>query len=136
MFNTFDLAGNGTLGFTFDSTFTPPRTPLDWNNIINQGFAIGSQIIGAFGRNPTTQIGYNPATGGIFAIGGQQQVPPYQNPYAGLTADQVRQLQGGVGSTVGGGIDGIVNWLLANPVITFGGIAALYLLFREPPRRR
>ena len=111
---------------------------IDWNNIINQAFGIGSHAISAFsGRNSGTQIGYNPASQSVFAI--------QTNPTPRFDDTQVYYAQGqqpagygpqGVGGTVGSGVDGIFNWLLSNPVITFGGIAALYLLFKEPPRRR
>lgn len=144
MFNGFD----GGLGISVPAVASAGASvaslnsnPLNWNNIINQGFAIGSQLIGAFGKNPTQQVAYNTSQG-IFAIGNTQGQPQYaqvQNPYAGLTTQQIAALQSGqsgIGSSVGSGIDGIFNWLMSNPLITFGGIAGLYLLMREPPRRR
>jgi hypothetical protein len=111
---------------------------INWNNIINQAFGIGSQAIAAFsGKNTGTQIGYNPASQSVFAI------QPNQSPRFDDTPTYYAQGQQpagygpqGVGGTVGSGVDGIFNWLMSNPLITFGGIAALFLLFREPPRRR
>lgn len=111
-------------------------------SVINQGFGIGSQLISAFGRNPTQQVGAggNPVGQGYSpsailqaqaqnqaAIAAQQQA--LLNSRGGVTG-------GGVGSTVGGGVDGILSWATANPVPVFLGIGALFLLFREPPRSR
>jgi hypothetical protein len=139
MFNRFD-AGDGTLGLIdFSGTSGSPRSSIDWNGIINQGFALGSHAISAFsGQNSGTQIGYNRSQG-VFAIQGNQPSGNYSaSPYAGMSAEQMAAYQrsAGVGGTVGSGVDGIFNWLMSNPLITFGGIAGLYLLFREPPRRR
>ena len=136
-FASFGFDNNVGFGFLmpYDDDYSNSSTTLDWNNIINQGFAIGSQIVGAFGKNPTTQVAYNPAQNSIFAVGqtGQQTY----NPYGNLTQQQIAALQqGGVGSTVGGGVDGIVNWFMRNPAILLGGGLALYLLFRQPPGRR
>lgn len=150
--NTFDGLGLALLGGGDDETMGIPiggvetySSGINWNNIINQGFGIGSQLISAFsGQHGGTQIGYNPASQSVFAItptrSNYDDGPVYasaNSPYATLTPQQVAALQqGGVGSTVGSGVDGIFNWLMSNPLITFGGIAALYLLFREPPRRK
>src|SRR5687767_527722 len=134
----FDWGGIAT---NVNSALGSGNNSINWNNIINQAFGIGSQAISAFsGRNTGTQIGYNPASQSIFAIQpnprtsfddgpvyyaqGQPGVPAGYGP------------QGGVGGTVGSGVDGIFNWLMSNPLINCGDIAALYLLFKEPPRRR
>jgi len=129
MFNSFDI-------------FSAPsnRNPLDWNGIINRGFDLASQAFQSFGGQTVGTQTYG-SGGQVFAINAQNQGGGYTaNPYAGMTAEQITALQsaqrGGVGSTLGGGIDGIFNWLMANPLITFGGIAGIYLLMREPPRRR
>lgn len=133
--------GGGTLGDDI-STQTPQRPPLDWDAIIRQGFAVGSQAINAFsGRTTGTQIGYNP-TQGIFAI--QQTQPNYDdryaaNPYASYTPEQLalRQQQGGGG---GIGLDsaagGIINFVANNPLLVGAVALGAFLLFREPPRSR
>lgn len=117
---------------------------IDWNGIINQAFGIGSHAISAFsGKNSGTQIGYNPQSGSVFAIQQSQPIRNFddtgyyteQQQYAIANA-QRNAAAAGVGGTVGSGVDGVFNWLMANPLITFGGIAALYLLMKEPPRRR
>lgn len=122
--------------------FSQNGTPIDWNAVINQGFALGSHAIAAYsGANSGTQIGYNAGQGGVFAIqqtqpvGGLQpyglaNVPTYngQNPSGGVGA--------GIGSGVGSGIDTALNWAAQNPVLVAGGALGLYLLFKEPPRRR
>ena len=110
---------------------------IDWGNVINQGFALASQAFNSFGgRTVGTQFGYNPTKGGIYALA----VPAYEGPGGGI-GDATRTAQKneedrGPGSTLGSGLDGVLGWLMANPVITFGGVAALYLLFKEPPRRK
>ncbi len=111
---------------------------IDWNNIINQAFGVGSQAISAFsGRNSGTQIGYNPASQSVFAIQASNTRGFDETPiYYAQGQQQAGYGPQGVGGTVGSGVDGIFNWLMSNPLITFGGIAGLYLLFKEPPRRR
>lgn len=128
--------------FNFQSDGTFGDESINWNNVINQGFALASQAFNSFGGAHTgTQFGVN-SSGGIFALtpartnydDGYQYSLSAQQQAALLAAN--RTGVSGVGGTVGSGVDGIFNWLLSNPLITFGGIAALYLLFREPPRRR
>lgn len=107
---------------------------IDWNNVINQGFALASQGFNAFGgQNTGTQFAQG--SGGIFALTSR---PSYDDSYRYTPTTQQYAVanSAGVGGTVGSGVDGIFNWLMSNPLITFGGIAGLYLLFREPPRRR
>lgn len=138
--STFEGLGMPLIGGGDDETMGESSFKINWNDIINQAFGIGSQAISAYsGQNTGTQIGYNPQSQSVFAIhqnprNFDDRVGGYPQTY---TPQQYAAMQqGGAGATVGGGIDGIFNWLMANPVITFGGIAALYLLFKEPPRRR
>lgn len=111
---------------------------LDWQSIINQGFGAASQIFAAWGRNPTQQTG----VGGMPIGGGYS---PSQ--ILGAAGSMVRNTtpvnnvgsvpnSGGIGNTVGSGLDGIFNWAATNPVPVFIGIAGLFLLFRQPPGRR
>jgi hypothetical protein len=104
---------------------------IDWNSIINRSFDLGSQFMQSYGGRTVGTQTYG-SGGQIFAV---QTKPSYDDSYQYAVPTNVQQ-SAGVGGTVGGGVDGIFNWLMANPVITFGGIAALYLLFKEPPRRR
>lgn len=136
MFNGFDNS-LGMIDFSIGNNISTGQNSLNWNNIINQGFAIGSQLIGAFGRNPTQQIGYNQSQG-IFAIGQPTQVSYQQNnPYANMSPTQIQAYQqASIGGGVGSGIDSTIAWATKNPLLVFGGIAAVFLLFREPPRRR
>ena len=105
---------------------------IDWNSIINRGFDLGSQFMQSYGGRTVGTQTYG-SGGQIFAV---QTKPSYDDGpvYTGVPTNM--QQVGGVGGTVGSGVDGIFNWLMSNPLITFGGIAALYLLFKEPPRRR
>ena len=113
---------------------------IDWQSIINQGFAVGSQAITAFsGAHGGTQIGYNTSQGGIFAIQATRPVydeaTMYANPYAGMNAQQIAALQnrGGVAEDA---LTSTANFVSQHPIMVFGAIAALFLLYREPPRRR
>jgi len=114
---------------------TSSGSGINWNNVLNQGFALASQAFNSFGGQTVgTQFASNPNAGGIFAL---QSRPAYDDSYRYTpTVQNAVGQTGGVGGTVGSGIDGIFNWLMSNPLITFGGIAGLYLLFREPPKRR
>lgn len=129
----------GTLGFgpdIFGSSGTTWTTG-DWMSIINRGFDVGSQAIAAWGRNPSQQVGYS-GTVGI----GQGYSPAaslqYQAALAQARAYQNNNPQGAgnLGSTVGGGIDGVIDWATRNPIPVFLGIAGVFLLFRQPPGRR
>lgn len=133
--------------FNLNSDFPGEETTLgaiDWNAVINQGFAVGSQAINAFsGAHGGAQVGYNSGSGGIFAI---QATPRnnfddttrYQtaNPYAGLNAQQIASLQsrGGLGlDDAAGSITGFVQ---RNPLLVGAAALGAFLLFKEPPRRR
>lgn len=141
MFNRFDIGNDGTLGMytppEIAGSSSMPRNPIDWNGVINQGFALASQAFNSFGGQTVgTQFATNRTQGGIFALQptANQGGGGYQPTY---TPEQLAAMQGGgVGGTIGGGVDGIFNWLMSNPLITFGGIAAIYLLMKEPPRSR
>ena len=110
---------------------------INWSNIINQGFGIGSQAISAYsGQNSGTQIGYNPASQSVFAITPSNQMNPggYQNPYAAAGPS-------GSFGPAGGGIaedafGGITSFISRNPLPIAAGLLGVYLLMREPPRRR
>src|SRR5687767_4769882 len=102
------LAGGG------DSTFEGDMETMegiDWNNIINQAFGVGSQAISAFsGRNTGTQIGYNPSSQSVFAII-QPSNPrpnfddgPVYNPAPGQQGPVQQYGPAGVGGTVGSGV--------------------------------
>jgi hypothetical protein len=132
---------NSTLGDW--PTNNPNSRPPNWLTVFNSSVGLASQAIAAWGRSPSTQVasGYN---SGVFTIQAihpanfDDRLPmsPYPQYQTAQNATVLGQGVYGPGSTIGGGIDGIFNWLLSNPLITFGGIAALFLLFREPPRRR
>lgn len=97
----------------------------------NSGLSVVSQAIGAWGKNPTLQL----SAGGIMPTQGlipQQQQPIYQQQQQ--TIDPNAPVQ--VGATLGGGLDGIIGWFMANPLVLIGGGVGLYLLFKQPPGRR
>lgn len=134
------VTGNdaGLGGFSGGSS-TLGDVDLDWQDIINQAFAVGSQAISAFsGQHGGVQVGINPQ-GGIFAITPSNQTL-YSSPYGGLTAQQIAALNeqrqfagGGVAEDALGSLSSFVS---QHPLMVFGAIAALFLLYREPPRRR
>jgi hypothetical protein len=112
---------------------------INWNNVLDLGFGLGSQIVQAQGRNPTQQIGgagvvgigggYNPSSvlqAGAAYNRGAGQVPIYAAAGAGVHG-------GGVAEDTVGSLSRIVA---QHPLMIFGGIAALFLLYRQPPGRR
>ena len=111
---------------------------IDWNSIIRQAIATGDHAISAFsGAHTGTQVGVN-AQGGIFSI-----TPSYDeatlynrglNPVTGYPyASTQYPAQQGVAEDALGSIG---NFVSQHPLMVFGGIAALLLLMREPPRSR
>lgn len=124
--------------FLHKSVFQGDETlgAIDWNNIINRGFDIGSQALQSFGGRTVGTQTYG-SNRGVLAINADERSGGYdQSALAQQYALLAAQRDGGPGSTIGGGVDGVLNWMLANPVYPLVGVAALYLLFREPPRRR
>lgn len=114
---------------------------IDWNAIINQGFAIGSQAINAYsGRTTGTQIGYNASNRSIFAI---QQTPNYDDRFPGVgfaNAALNPAVQYGAGGPGAVGLDdaatSITTYIARNPLLVGGIALGAFLLFREPPSRR
>lgn len=132
---------DGTLGYSFDDyNFSNGGSGIDWGSTINQGFGLASQIVGAWGRNPTQQVmaggqpiggGYSPAA----QLAGQAQVQS-------AIASQQTALRAGNSQTNGGGLGlddaagSITGFITRNPLLVAGGALGVYLLMREPPRSR
>jgi hypothetical protein len=129
--NTGGTVG-GDPGFTFEDPISEPGS-VNWQSIINQGYGITSQILAAYGHHPSQQIG----AGGL-PIGGGYAPTQILNSAAGLSAANRPGTvgPGGVGSSLGGGVDGIIQWATANPVPVFLLIGGVFLLMRQPPGRR
>jgi hypothetical protein len=84
---------------------------------INSAIPIFAQ---AFGNNPIYQQG-----------NGQ---PQYATNYGATPGSQISQ---GVGAGISNTLGGIGNFLGVSPTtVIIGGAAGLWLLFRQPPRRR
>jgi hypothetical protein len=132
------LESNDGLGLNYTQ-----GSGIDWNAVINQSIALGSHAISAFsGQNTGTQIGYNPTQGGVFAItpstgyGPNYSYPNQQYPAGYNPNNPSQNIGSSVGGSLGQGLDGIFNWMASNPLLVAGGALGLFLLFREPPRRR
>ena len=143
-FNTDNTLGDlFDFGFGFDgtpntntTTTTESRDP-HWLDIFNTASGLASQIIAAIGKRPTTQIGVGGVTALPNSLGqtgyyGTGQYPTtQQNPYG--ASQNVGQ---SVGSSLGSGLDGVFNWAVQNPLLVGGFALGVFLLFRDPPRRR
>lgn len=124
--------------FTFDDFSAGSNNRIDWNSIINQGFALGSQALNSFGGAHTgTQFAQGPQ--GIFNIA-QSGVPQQgYGGYGGMTPEQQawlvsQQNRGGLGFDDAAG--SIMSFITRNPLLVGAGVLGVYLLFREPPKRR
>lgn len=111
-------------------------TSLKLKDMFNSGVALLSQVIA--GKQGNGQQIYN-QNGQLVPVGTNNQnnnQPTLAQQQAMLLAQQQAQLNAAnsAGAGIGSGIDGIVNWATANPLIVFAGIAGIYLLTREPPR--
>lgn len=125
-FNNFGFAGDGTLGATF--------TSADWKSIIDQGFGIGSQLIGAYGKRPTTQIASN--SGGIFAIQPAKTNYDDTTNYSLLAQQQALALRNQDGGGLDAGVNSLLSWASSNSLVLVAAGVGLYLLMREPPRSK
>lgn len=112
----------------------------DWRHLIDRGFNAASQIFSAWGRRPTQQTGY-----GGRAIGGGYSPAEVARAEAEAAAARNAYLRDPLGGTPDrpgnrNSLDGIFNSLTKtlqeNPMIFAAGALGLYLLMREPPRRR
>ncbi len=112
-------------------------TGINWQDFVNQSFALGSQALNSFGGAHTgTQFAQGPQ--GIFNIansGVPSQVggggydggmPPAQQ--------QAAQQRGGLGLDDAAG--SFMGYIMRNPLLVGGIVLGAYLLFREPPKRR
>jgi hypothetical protein len=143
----FDFGfGGGDYGFGLNTGISIPANSSTsisntsnnpaWLDVFNTASGLASQIINAIGKRPTTQIG----VGGVTALPNATG----QAGYYGTGLQTTQQYPYGasqnvgtqVGSTLGSGLDGVFNWVVANPLVTGAFALGLFLLFREPPRRR
>lgn len=121
---------------------TGPAQPASSSamSVFNTTASLVSQILAGFSRNPTNQV----TAGGVGVIQNPNvQISQAQaNAAVGIAQTQAGRLTtgsalgGSAGSALGGGLDGIIAWATANPVIVFAAIAGVYLLMRQPPGRR
>src|SRR5689334_19450492 len=122
---------DGTMGDW--PVYNPNTRPPNWLTVFNQSVGLASQAISAWGRNNSTQIGQQ-YSGGVFTIQGLRPVyddrlMPYANSGvqvpAGYVGGPSQNVGSYIGSGVGSGIDGILNWAVANPLFVIGGGIAL-----------
>lgn len=135
------LALNTNYDFSGGGSYAPvSNSPGKFETIFNGALSIGSQIIGAFGKNQTTQV-----------VANKGQVTALQTPYgsAGNVNTQQQQIQqqqlqtntGGVGAnavqTGASFFDGIAqSFGISTSTLMLLGIGGAYLLFRTPPKSR
>lgn len=129
--NMPDFSGGGSYSPIINNS------PSKFETIFNGALSIGSQIVGAFGKNKTTQIASN---------GGKISALPTPYGSAGqVSANQQAQTQalqtGGLGQqagqTVVSGFDSLAAsfGVSSTTMFVIGGIG-LYLLFRPSPGSR
>ena len=124
--------------FTFDD-FSSGRNRIDWQSIINQGFALGSQAMQSFGGAHTgTQFAQG--NNGIFAIQASNQTPAgnYRGDEQGLTYEQRLALEKYRKSGLGAddAFAKLTEFISAHPMTVAGIALGAYLLFKEPPKSR
>jgi hypothetical protein len=139
--STGTFRADETMGFDFSFDDFPHNTNVatqtrdpHWLTVFNTSASVLSQFLASRGRYPTTQVG----TSGVSALSSNS---PYGASYAAQQgtlygANASQNVGSFVGSGVGSGVDGIINWAAQNPLLVAGGALGLFLLFREPPRRR
>jgi len=135
----FDPTNNFQLGDW--PTADPNSRPPNWLTVFNTSAGLASQIVSAYGRNPSTQIGVGYAGNGVFTVQGLQRsfddFPRAQaSPYANLTPAQFAALQQGGGVGLDDAAGSITSFISRNPLLVAGVAFGAFLLFREPPRRR
>ena len=103
---------------------------IDWNSIINRGFDLGSQFMQSYGGRTVGTQTYS--TGGqIFAV---QAKPSYDDSYQyTVPTGGVQTAQGGIAEDAAGSLMGFVG---RNPIPIALGVLGVYLLMKDPPRRR
>ena len=112
---------------------------VNWNNIWNNIFGVGSQAIAAWGNNPTQQVG-NYGTVGIGQGYSPAAIGQSYAQIAAANAQQQAMYGSGRPQSQANSLDGIfgslTNTISNNPLIFAGAAVGLYLLFRQPPGRR
>lgn len=108
-----------------------------WDNFGDDIFGIGSQIISAWGRNPTQQIGTVPGVGQGYSpsaiLQSQAQITAAQQQ---ALAQARAQGQAGGANSLDGIASSITSTISNNPLIFAAGAVMLFLLFKQPPGRR
>jgi len=127
----------GTVLPQITSSIPGVKQPTTLDKIFVVGSSVGSQLIAAFGKRPTQQVSY-PGAQIIPYTPGYQQHQIYQQQQPQLTPEQMQAYYRAntPGAGVGQGIDGVFNWISANPMIVLAGGVGLYLLFRQPPGKK
>lgn len=113
----------------------PPPLNSSGNNIFQTISALISQGIQGWAPRASTQVGTSPTVQSPYsdtiansAALAQALNPPPRPPYVDPTKTP--------GDAAKTGIDGIITWVTANPLIVLLGVGGVYLLMKEPPRGR
>src|SRR3954471_4005786 len=96
---------------------------IDWNSIIQQAFATGSQAISAYsGAHGGIQVGYNPQQGGVFSIQQTQPNLSAENalygggvPAGAMTAQQIAALNASRGGVAEDAVGSIASFVSQHP---------------------
>src|SRR4028118_334005 len=102
---------------------------FDWSNVINQGFEFGKTFINAKYDKDTAKH-----------VAAAQASLAFQNSPA-TTYSNINNPGNAPGPQVGAGLAGFIQSIadtfgVSSSTVMIGGLGGLYLLFRDPPRRR
>lgn len=132
-----------TIPVTPAGTPPPPSQGVTSNGmqIFNSVSSLVSQILAGWSRNPTNQV-YGPGVG-VISNPNVLMTQAASNAAVAQSHNQQYAPGGGygpggnsLGGGVGQGLDGLIGWATANPMIVFLVVGGAILLFRQPPGKR
>lgn len=127
----YDPSGDGSGGGTYNDGVSSSGG-INWNNVLDLGFGLGSQIVQANAHNPTQQIG----GAGVVGIGGNYAPANVLQAGAAYNRGGVQyaaapgasNLQGGIG--VDNTLNSLTGIITRNPLL-IGGIIVGILLWKS-----
>ena len=103
-------------------------------SILDSLFGLSSQVVSGWSKNPTVQTANGQVP--IYALPNNQSSNPSGGGINNSNIDYTRP-GGAIETTaesIGGGLDGIFEWVKQNLGLVAIGTAAVFFLFREPPK--